>query len=161
MFKHFYKHLNLFDKLFIVFLIAIGVLSGIVGDWRGVFYMATFLIFVLILNAKDITIKHQSDLIERILEVAEYATQALGGGKIVKTETIEFSVEKSPKKAEGKKPNEKKQRNEDKANAGRSRSRSRSSKKPAGSSKTANAKGAGTNGVPQRKPKAPKKNSKA
>ena len=158
MFKHFYKHLSLFDKLFIVFLIVLAVLSGIVGDWRGVIYMATFLIFVLIINAKDITIKHQSDLIERILEVAEYASKALGGGKIVKTETIEFSVEKVSKKAEGKKPNEK-QRNEDTPNAGRSGSRS--SKKPAGSSKTAKSKGTGTASVSNRKPKAKATNRKA
>lgn len=156
MLKHFYKHLSLFDKFFIVFLIVLAVLSGIVGYWRGVFYMATFLIFVLIINAKDITIRHQEDIIERLLELAEYATKALGGGKLIKTTTIEFSVDKS-KKAEGKKPNEKKQRNEDKANSGRSRS----SKKPAGSSKTAKSKGTGTTSVPNRKPSATKKNRKA
>lgn len=158
MFKHFYKHLSLFDKVFIVFLIALGVLSGIAGAWITVAYLAVLLMFVFILKAKDIVIAHQNDLIERLLELAEYATKALDGGKLVKKTTIEFSIEKSPKKAEGKKSNEK-QRNEDTPNAGRSGSRS--SKKPAGSSKTAKSKGTGTTSVPNRKPSATKKNRKA
>lgn len=157
MFKHFYKHLDLFDKLFIVFLITFGVLTAVLGDWQTTLYLFVLLLFVFILKAKDITIKHQEDIIERLLEVAEYATKALDGGKLVKKTTIEFSIEKSPKKAEGKKPNEKKQRNEDTPNAGRSRS-SRS-RKPAGSSKTANAKRTGTASVSNRKSSATKKNS--
>ncbi len=156
--KHFIKHLSLFDKIFFLLFVSLAILSGITGDWRGVVYTGLFAIGVLLLAAKDITIKHQGEIIERTLEVAEYAMKALGGGKLIKTTTIEFSVEKS-KKAEGKKPNEKKQRNEDKANAGRSRSRS--SKKPAGSSKTANAKGTRPASVPNRKPTNSKKNSKA
>lgn len=158
MLKHFYKHLDLFDKVFIVFLIVLAVLSGFAGLWTSVAYLAVLLMFVFILKAKDITIKHQEDLIESLLELAEYATKALGGGKIVKTTTISFSVEKSSKKAEGKKPNEKKQRNEDTANAGRSRS---SSSRKRTTRKTANAKGTGTASVPNRKPKASKKNSEA
>ena len=144
--RHFYKHLDLFDKVFIVFLIVIGVLSGIVGDWRGVIYMATFLLFVLILKSKDIVIEHQSDLIDRVLEVAESATNVLGGRKIVETKTIEFSVER--KKSGNEKPS-----NEDKANAGRSRSKA-SKRKTSG----ANAEATRANGVPNRKPKATKKN---
>lgn len=155
--KHFIKHLSLFDKIFFLLFVSLAILSGITGDWRGVVYTGLFAIGVLLLAAKDITIKHQGEIIERTLEVAEYAMKALGGGKLIKTTTIEFSVEKS-KKAEGKKPNEKKQRNEDTANAGGSRSsksRSRSTRK------TANAKGTGTASVPNRKPKASKKNSQA
>ena len=155
--RHFIKHLSLFDKIFFLLFVALAIVSGITGDWRGVVYTSLFAIGILLLAAKDITIKHQTDLIERLLEVSEYAIKALGGGKLVKTETIEFSIEKSPKKAEGKKPNEKKQRNEDTPNAGRSRS-SRS-RKPAGSSKTANAKRTGTASVSNRKSSATKKNS--
>lgn len=155
--RHFIKHLSLFDKIFFLLFVALAIVSGITGDWRGVVYTSLFAIGILLLAAKDITIKHQTDLIERLLEVSEYAIKALGGGKLVKTETIEFSIEKSPKKAEGKKPNEKKQRNENTPNAGRSRS-SRS-RKPAGSSKTANAKRTGTASVSNRKSSATKKNS--
>lgn len=155
MLKHFYKHLDLFDKVFIVLLLALGVLSGFVGAWDTVLYLSVTLLLVFILKLKDITIKHQSDIIERLLEVAEYATKALDGGKLVKKTTIEFSIEKS-KKAEGKKPNEKKQRNENTANAGRSRS---SSSRKRTASKTAKSEGAGTASVSNRKPKATKKNS--
>lgn len=157
MLKHFYKHLDLFDKVFIVFILALGVLSGIAGAWITVAYLVILLLFVFVLKAKDITIKHQEDLIERLLELAELAGKALNGGKVVKTTTIEFSIEKV-KKAEGKKPNEKKQRNEDTPNAGRSRS---GATKKRTASKTANASRTGTASVPNRKPKATKKNSKA
>jgi hypothetical protein len=157
MLKHFYKHLDLFDKLFIVFLVSFGILTAIVGAWETTVYLFVLLLFVFIMKSKDIVIKHQEDLIERLLEVAEYATKALDGGKLVKKTTIEFSIEKSKAK-EGNKPNEK-QRNEDTPNAGRSRSGA--SKKRAGSSKTSNAKGTGTASVPNRKPKTAKKNSKA
>lgn len=156
--KHFYKHLSLADKIFFVLFVVLGVLAGITGDYRGVVYALLFALGILIIAAKDITIKHQQDLIERLLEVSEYAIKALGGGKLVKTETIEFSVEKSPKKAEGNKPNEKKQRNEDTPNAGGSRS---GASKERTASKTANRKGTGTASVPNRKPSAKAKNRKA
>lgn len=156
--RHFIKHLSIFDKIFFLLFVSLAILSGVTGDWRGVVYTSLFALGILLLAAKDITIKHQSELIERTLEVAEYATKALGGGKIIKTTTIQFSVEKSSKKAEGKKPNEKKQRNEDTANAGGSRS---SSSRKRSTRKTANAKGTGTASVPNRKPKASKKNSEA
>lgn len=157
MFKHFYKHLDLFDKVFIAFILVLAVLSGLAGAWISVSYMVVILLFVFILKMKDITIKHQEDLIERLLELAEYATKALDGGKLVKKTTIEFSVEKV-KKEEGKKPNAKKQRNEDTANAGGSRS---SSSRKRTASKTPKSKGTGTASVPNRKPKATKTNRKA
>lgn len=152
MFKHFYKHLDLFDKVFIVFLIVLGVLSGFAGLWASVAYLFVLLMFVLILKSKDIVIEHQSDIIDRLFEVSEDMLSTLGGRKIVKTTTIEFNVER-------KKPRNEKPSNQDTPNAGRSGSRS--SKKPAGSSKTAKSKGTGTTSVPNRKPSATKKNRKA
>jgi len=150
MFKHFYKHLDLFDKVFIVFLIVLGVLSGFAGLWVSVAYLFVLLMFVLILKSKDIVIEHQSDIIDRLFEVSEDILSTLGGRKIVKTTTIEFNVER-------KKPRNEKPSNQDTPNAGRSRS-SRS-RKPAGSSKTANAKRTGTASVSNRKSSATKKNS--
>ena len=147
--RHFYKHLDLFDKVFIVFLIVIGVLSGIVGDWRGVIFMFTLFLFVLILKSKDIVIEHRNDIIDRLFEVSEDMLSTLGGRKIVETKTIEFSVER--KKSGNEKPS-----NKDKANAGRSRSEAKKRK-----TSGANAEATRANGVPNRKPKATKKNSKA
>jgi len=105
--------------------------------------------FVFILKAKDITIEHQADIIDRLFEVSEDMLSTLGGRKIVKTTTIEFAVER--KKSGNEKPS-----NEDKANAERSRSEA-SKRKTSG----ANTKAKGANGVPNRESKNPKKNRKA
>lgn len=156
--RHFIKHLSIFDKIFFLLFVSLAILSGVTGDWRGVVYTALFALGILLLAAKDMNNKHLRDLLDIQFDLIDKLFKATGGSKIVKTETIEFSIEKSPKKAEGKKPNEK-QRNEDTPNAGRSRSGS--SKKPAGSSKTANRKGTGATSVPNRKPKATKTNRKA
>jgi len=155
--RHFIKHLSLFDKIFLVFLLLLGILAGVTGDWRTVLYVSVFAIGVLIIAGKDMTIDHLHKLIDLQFKLLDDFANAVGGRKIVKTETTEFTLEKVSKKAEGKKPNEKKQRNEDKANSGRSRSSS--SRKP--TPKTANAKGTGTASVPNRKPSATKKNRKA
>lgn len=156
--RHFIKHLSLFDKIFFLLFVSLAILSGITGDWRGVVYTSIFALFILLLAGKDMTVDHLRKLIDLQFKLLDDFSNAVGGRKIVKTETTEFVLEKSPKKAEGKKPNEK-QRNEDTPNA--RRSRSGSSKKPAGSPKTANRKGTGTASVPNRKPKATKTNRKA
>lgn len=156
--RHFIKHLSLFDKIFLVFLLLLGILAGVTGDWRTVLYVSVFAIGVLIIAGKDMTIDHLNKLIDMQFKLLDDFANAVGGRKIVKTETTEFTLEKVSKKAEGKKPNEK-QRNEDTPNAGRSGSRS--SKKSAGSSKTAKSKGTGTASVSNRKPKAKATNRKA
>ena len=154
--RHIIKHLNLLDKIFIVLFLVLAVLAGIVGDWRGVIFLVTFVILIFISGAKDSTISHLEQLVELQFKLLEDLTKAVGGSKIVKTTTTEFKLEKVSK--EGKKPNAKKQRNEDTANAGGSRS---SSSRKRTASKTANAARTGTASVPNRKPKATKKNSEA
>lgn len=153
--RHILKHLNLLDKIFIVLFLVLAVVAGITGDWRGVVFLVMFVILIFISGAKDMTISHLEQLVELQFKLLEDLTKAVGGSKIVKTTTTEFTLEKS-KKAEGKKPNEKKQRNEDTANAGRSRS---SSSRKRTASKTAKSEGAGTASVSNRKSKATKKNS--
>ena len=140
--RHFYKHLDLFDKVFIVFLILFGVLAGFAGAWETLVYLIVLLMFVFILKAKDITIEHQNDIIDRLFEVSEDMLSTLGG----QTTTIEFAVER--KKSGNEKPS-----NKDKANAGRSRSEAKKRK-----TSGANAEATRANGVPNRKPKATKKN---
>lgn len=147
--RHFIKHLSLFDKIFFLLFVSLAIISGITGDWRGVVYTSIFAIGVLLLAAKDITIKHQNDLIERTLEVAEYAIKALGGGKLIKTTTIEFSVEKKSKEG---KDNGENIKGTDKSG----RSRSDSTRKTSG----ANAERKGTASVSNRKSKDSSKNSK-
>lgn len=147
--RHFYKHLDLFDKVFIVFLILFGVLAGFAGAWETLVYLIVLLMFVFILKAKDITIEHQNDIIDRLFEVSEDMLSTLGGRKIVKTTTIEFAVER--KKSGNEKPS-----NKDKANAGRSRSEAKKRK-----TSGANAKATGANGVPNMESKNSKKNRKA
>lgn len=154
--RHILKHLNLLDKIFIVLFLVLAVVSGITGDWRGVIFLVTFVILIFISGAKDSTISHLEQLVELQFKLLEDLTKAVGGSKIVKTTTTEFTLEKVSK--EGKKPNAKKQRNEDTANAGRSRS---SSSRKRTASKTANASRTGTASVSNRKPKATKKNSEA
>ena len=132
--RHFYKHLDLFDKVFIVFLILFGVLAGFAGAWETLVYLIVLLMFVFILKAKDITIEHQNDIIDRLFEVSEDMLSTLGG----QTTTIEFAVER--KKSGNEKPS-----NKDKANAGRSRSEA-SKRKTSG----ANAEATGANGVQNR-----------
>lgn len=148
--RHFYKHLDLFDKVFIVFVILLGVLSGIAGAWITVAYLVILLLFVFVLKTKDITISHQEKIIEELFETLEVAADAIRGRKIVKTTT--FSLEKV------KRGKDEKSSNEDKTNAGRSRS---SSSRKRTASKKPNASRTGTASVSNRKPKATKKNSEA
>lgn len=158
MFKHlFKKHLSLFDKLFLLFLVGMIIFAIVVQHWYVLPLYVIFIIFILVNALKDMTIKHLEDLLELQFELLENMSKAVGGSKIVKTETIEFSVEKVSKAKKGNKSNEKPS-NENTPNAGGSRS---STSRKRSTRKTANAKGTGTASVPNRKPKAPKKNSKA
>lgn len=147
--RHFYKHLDLFDKVFIVFLILFGVLAGVAGAWTTLVYLLVLLMFVFILKAKDITIEHQADIIDRLFEVSEDMLSTLGGRKIVKTTTIEFAVER-------KKPRNEKPSNEDSPNAGRSRGEAKKRKTSGANTETKR-----TASVPNRESKNPKKNRKA
>lgn len=148
--RHFYKHLDLFDKVFIVFVVALMVLTGLAQAWVSLTYLAILLLFVFILKMKDITIEHQRQLLDEVFETLEMASDAIRGRKIVKTTT--FSLERV--KAKDEKPS-----NEDKANTGRSRSGSKAKRTSSSGKTTAKSKGTGTASVQNRQSKNSKKNS--
>lgn len=137
--RHLIKHLDLFDKFFIVLFTVLAIVSAFAGDWRGVLYLSIFVVFIFLLAAKDMRYSHLDQFNDHLLETVTELLKALGGKKIVKTTTIEFEVVKSKKEG--------------------NRGKKERVPKSKGSKKGAKSEATGTASVSERKSKTSKKNS--
>ena len=140
------KSLTKWDKGFLIFLLILAGLSIYIGEYWNLVIYGLFAVWTIILASYKATIELQDELIRRLLELSEAVLKGDNKAKVVRTITTEYTLERETK-SNGKKY-------EDKANAGRSRSR-----KATGSKTGSNAKTSRPVSVPNRKPKATKKNS--